>query len=131
MKLSLQVEIELMFLFLCPAAQLDLCQGSDRGVFKMSKFVNSFLAGAVAALPFVSTASDAKAYQVSAERDRPPAISAIGERLHKFIDDREISGAVTLVATPERIVHLGATGSADIGAGKPMRPDTIFWIASM
>jgi CubicO group peptidase (beta-lactamase class C family) len=97
----------------------------------MSKFANSILAGAVAALPFVSTASDAKAYQVSAERDRPPAISAIGERLHKFIDDREISGAVTLVATPERIVHLGATGSADIGAGKPMRPDTIFWIASM
>jgi CubicO group peptidase (beta-lactamase class C family) len=51
--------------------------------------------------------------------------------LRKFIDDREISGAVTLVATPERIVHLDATGNADISEGKAMRPDTIFWIASM
>ena len=38
---------------------------------------------------------------------------------------------MTLVATPERIVHLDATGKADIGEGKPMLPDTIFWIASM
>ena len=48
-----------------------------------------------------------------------------------FIDDREIAGAVTLVATPDRIAHLGATGMADLAAGKPMQPDAIFWIASM
>ncbi len=67
----------------------------------------------------------------SADGDTPHAVSAISERMQKFVDEREIAGAVTLVATPDRIVHLDATGMADMGAGKPMRPDTIFWIASM
>ncbi len=35
------------------------------------------------------------------------------------------------MATPDRIVHLDAIGKADIAEDKPMRPDTIFWIASM
>ena len=51
--------------------------------------------------------------------------------MRQFVAAKEISGAVTLVATPDRIVHLDATGQADIDEGKPMRPDTIFWIASM
>ena len=38
---------------------------------------------------------------------------------------------MTLVAAPERIVHLDAIGKADLGEAKPMRPDSIFWIASM
>ncbi len=58
-------------------------------------------------------------------------ISAISERMRPFVDDREVAGVVTLVATPDRIVHLDAIGSADLATGKPMRPDTIFWIASM
>jgi CubicO group peptidase (beta-lactamase class C family) len=58
-------------------------------------------------------------------------ISAISERVRPFVAAHEISGAVTLVATPDRIVHLDAIGSADIAENKPMRPDTIFWIASM
>ena len=37
--------------------------------------------------------------------------------------------AVTLVATPDRIVHLDETGKADIGAGLALLPDSIFWIA--
>jgi CubicO group peptidase (beta-lactamase class C family) len=58
-------------------------------------------------------------------------ISAVSERVRPFVAAHEISGAVTLVATPDRIVHLDAIGSADIAESKPMRPDTIFWIASM
>ena len=58
-------------------------------------------------------------------------MAAIVERMRQFVDEREVAGAVTLVATPDRIVHLDATGMADIGNSKPMRPDTIFWIASM
>ena len=39
--------------------------------------------------------------------------------------------SVTLVATKDRILHLGATGFADVAAQKPMAPDAMFWIASM
>jgi CubicO group peptidase (beta-lactamase class C family) len=60
-----------------------------------------------------------------------PSIPSVGEAMGKFVADREIAGAVTLVATPDRIVHIDATGKADIAAGRPMRPDSIFWIASM
>lgn len=62
---------------------------------------------------------------------KPPAIARIGERMEKFVHDGEIAGAVTLVATRDRVVHLEATGKADLASGRPMRPDTIFWIASM
>jgi CubicO group peptidase (beta-lactamase class C family) len=63
--------------------------------------------------------------------EEPPKIPAVCEAMRKAIDDREIAGAVTLVATPEGIIHLDAAGQADIAAETPMRPDTIFWIASM
>jgi CubicO group peptidase (beta-lactamase class C family) len=62
---------------------------------------------------------------------RPATIPAIREKMRGFIDAREIAGAVTLVASPEGIVHLDSSGYADIEAQKAMRPDTIFWIASM
>ncbi len=59
-------------------------------------------------------------------------IPAIQERLRKLVDeDHEVAGAVTLVATPERIEHLGALGRADLAANTLMGTDNIFWIASM
>ncbi len=67
----------------------------------------------------------------AAQPEQPPVIAGIHERMQQCVADREVAGAVTLVATPERIVHLGATGQADIDAGKTMAPDAIFWIASM
>jgi CubicO group peptidase (beta-lactamase class C family)/glyoxylase-like metal-dependent hydrolase (beta-lactamase superfamily II) len=57
----------------------------------------------------------------------PPAIAAISDRMRNFIAAREIAGAVTLVATPDRVIHLDATGRAD----EAMHMDAIFWIASM
>jgi len=35
------------------------------------------------------------------------------------------------VVTKDKVVHLETTGLADIAAQKPMRPDSLFWIASM
>lgn len=61
----------------------------------------------------------------------PPDVAAISERIPPFVEAREIAGAVTLVAAPDQVVHLAATGQADIAADRPMRPDSIFWIASM
>lgn len=69
--------------------------------------------------------------QDDAGSTKPAVISAISERVRPFVVDREVSGIVTLVATPEKVVHLDAIGDADIAARRPMRPDTIFWIASM
>lgn len=51
--------------------------------------------------------------------------------MQKAIEAREISGAVTAVATKDKVLHLEATGLADVEGKKPMTPETLFWIASM
>lgn len=51
--------------------------------------------------------------------------------MRKFADDKEIAGAVTLVANTKKIKHLHASGFADIKLGQPLTEDSIFWIASM
>jgi CubicO group peptidase (beta-lactamase class C family) len=71
------------------------------------------------------------AQKTTAGGEKRPALTAVGERMRGFIDKNEIAGAVTLVATPDRIVHLDATGKADLAADTPMAVDSIFWIASM
>lgn len=73
----------------------------------------------------------ANADEGKAEQATPPTISAIHDRLSKSIAAKEIAGAVTLVATPERIIHLDATGNASLNPEEAMRTDAIFWIASM
>ena len=73
----------------------------------------------------------AKADPDKAEKSTPPAVAAISDRLHKDIAAKEIAGAVTLVATPDRVIHLDATGKASINPDQMMRTDAIFWIASM
>jgi CubicO group peptidase (beta-lactamase class C family) len=52
-------------------------------------------------------------------------------RLQAFVDKGEISGAVTLIATRDRIIHLAAVGKTDLTKDRKMRTDDIFWIASM
>jgi CubicO group peptidase (beta-lactamase class C family) len=47
------------------------------------------------------------------------------------IDAHEIAGAVTVVVTKDKVLHLEATGLADIAGKKPLQPDSRFWIASM
>jgi CubicO group peptidase (beta-lactamase class C family)/glyoxylase-like metal-dependent hydrolase (beta-lactamase superfamily II) len=76
-------------------------------------------------------AQQEKAKQGKAEQDTPPAVPAIINRLRKYIAAREIAGAVTLVATPDRVIHLDASGNAVLSSGEAMRTDAIFWIASM
>jgi CubicO group peptidase (beta-lactamase class C family) len=76
-------------------------------------------------------AQQGKAEPGKTEQGTAPAIPAIRDRLRKSIDAREIAGAVTLVATPNRIIHLDASGKAVLNPGEAMRTDAIFWIASM
>ena len=51
--------------------------------------------------------------------------------LQPYIDSHAVVGAVTAVASRERVLDVGAIGFADIAAGKPMAADAVFWIASM
>lgn len=60
----------------------------------------------------------------------PPAINAISKALDPFLGS-EISGAVTLVAENDKVVHFDAQGFADQASERKMRADDLFWIASM
>ncbi len=48
-----------------------------------------------------------------------------------FVEQGEISGAVSLVADKDQVLHLSAVGQSDLATGRKMQPDDIFWIASM
>ena len=60
-----------------------------------------------------------------------PKLPGVGAAMQTAVDAREISGAVTVVVTKDKVIHLETTGLADIAAQKPMRADSLFWIASM
>lgn len=60
-----------------------------------------------------------------------PIVAGVASELEPFVDNHTLAGAVTLVASRDRILAVEAIGWADIAARKPMRADTLFWIASM
>jgi CubicO group peptidase (beta-lactamase class C family) len=60
-----------------------------------------------------------------------PKIRGIHEAMQKFIDAGDISGAITLVATKDEILHFDAIGLANIETRLPMRTESQFWIGSM
>jgi CubicO group peptidase (beta-lactamase class C family) len=60
-----------------------------------------------------------------------PKFRGASAAMHAAIAAHDMSGAVTIVVTKDKIVHLEATGLADIANNKPMRRDSPFWIASM
>ena len=55
----------------------------------------------------------------------------VATALQPLVDNGTLAGAVTLVATKDKILDLEAVGYADVAAKKPMTPNTLFWIASM
>jgi CubicO group peptidase (beta-lactamase class C family) len=63
----------------------------------------------------------------------PPAGSAyatsIPAAMQPFVDQGQIAGIVTLVATKDKLLHLAAVGTSDLS--RKMQPDDLFWIASM
>jgi CubicO group peptidase (beta-lactamase class C family) len=71
---------------------------------------------------------------VPARADAPAnaaALDRIAPAMQKFVDDRDISGAVTLVGRSDGFIHTTAVGSRDLDARVPMEKDTLFRIASM
>ena len=62
-------------------------------------------------------------------RTQPPARNFAA--LQPFVENHTIAGAVTLVANKDKVLCLSTVGYADLATKKPMRPDNLFWIASM
>src|SRR3954468_24639742 len=79
-------------------------------------------------LVFTLFASLAKSQQPRFDEAR---LAQISRRMEQFVKEGQIAGAVTLVATKDRVVHLAAVGKADVASGRPMEPDAIFRVASM
>ena len=61
----------------------------------------------------------------------PAKLAGVPKVMEKFEAEGEIAGAVTLVATRDGVVQLSATGKANIGRDEAMKPEALFWIASM
>jgi CubicO group peptidase (beta-lactamase class C family) len=60
-----------------------------------------------------------------------PKLAGVGAAMQEMVAKQEVAGAVTVVVSKDRVLHLEATGSADLASKRPMTPDTLFWIASM
>jgi CubicO group peptidase (beta-lactamase class C family) len=60
-----------------------------------------------------------------------PKLPGVGAAMQDMVAKQEVAGAVTAVVAKDRVLHLEATGSADVAGKRPMTPDTLFWIASM
>ena len=64
------------------------------------------------------------------------AVNAVGGQtkiaavLQPFVDSHSLAGAVTLVASSNRVLDVSCVGYADVGARQAMRPNAMFWIAS-
>jgi len=58
-------------------------------------------------------------------------LRAVHETIQRHIDAGDITGAVTLVASRGRLVHLEAHGLMDLASKRPMAKDSIFRIMSM
>ena len=51
--------------------------------------------------------------------------------IQKFIDDKQLAGAVTIIARKGKVIHFSAQGMQNISAAKKMDKDSIFRIYSM
>jgi CubicO group peptidase (beta-lactamase class C family) len=60
-----------------------------------------------------------------------PELPGVSAAMRKAVEKGDISGAVTVVVTKDKVLHCDATGLADISRKEPMTPDSLFWIASM
>jgi len=63
-------------------------------------------------------------------QESPRADAVVAAALQPYVDREELAGAVALVADVKGILSITAVGAADRESGRPMRGDSMFWIAS-
>ncbi len=59
------------------------------------------------------------------------ASEGLSAALQPYVNRHELAGAVTLIASKDKVLDLETVGYADIEARKAMQADCLFWIASM
>jgi CubicO group peptidase (beta-lactamase class C family) len=70
-------------------------------------------------------------HSTHADDETAAGLAKIAPRMREFVEAKQISGGVTLVAHKGKIVHFEAVGEADIAAHRPMTKETLFAVASM
>lgn len=58
------------------------------------------------------------------------AANYMANTVRPFVESNTLAGAVMLVASKDKVLSLEAVGWSDIAARRPMRTDSLFWIAS-
>lgn len=71
-----------------------------------------------------------QAYRTKLAEQRAEQASPIRAGLQPFVERQELAGAVIPVANKQQVLSLSVVGFADIVNGRPMQPDSLFWIAS-
>src|SRR5882724_6116235 len=61
----------------------------------------------------------------------PAKLADVPKRMSDLVASHEVAGVVTLVATRTGVAQLEAVGKSNLETNTPMKPDAIFWIASM
>jgi CubicO group peptidase (beta-lactamase class C family) len=85
-------------------------------------------AALIAAVPAHTQVAVAKAESVGVSTDR---LARVHAAMQGFVDRRQVAGVVTFIARQGQIVQLDAIGVQDIETKRPMKPDALFFIASM
>ncbi|HZM24264.1 MAG TPA: serine hydrolase domain-containing protein [Anaerolineales bacterium] len=58
-------------------------------------------------------------------------LAAIDATMHAYIDQGKLAGISTLIACKGKVIHFGCYGKLDLDSGTPVRPDSLFRLASL
>ena len=83
------------------------------------------------ATSLMATGLASRAFAAAGPQPEGAATAAsIAAALQPFVDAGNTAGMVTLVASKDRVLNVSAIGYADLATKRPMRPDSLFWLAS-
>lgn len=82
-------------------------------------------------ITWLGVAVYALAFSASAQKLPMDSPQGIAKSLLPFVEQNALAGAVTVVVSKDKILSVETVGYADIAKQKPMKADSIFWIASM
>ncbi|RYD37254.1 MAG: class A beta-lactamase-related serine hydrolase, partial [Verrucomicrobiaceae bacterium] len=66
-----------------------------------------------------------------AKEDAGKLDAALSKFREGVVEAKDVAGAVTVVGSKEKVLSAGASGFAEIATKRPMKTDSVGWIASM